>query len=70
MWKTETVLVSMAERSWVTNASIDKNFKDDFKHDKIINMTICRYLLGPSPKNERHHEKGLICLVVDMCQEE
>lgn len=65
MWNTETVLVRMAERSWITNAFIDKNFKENLKHDKIINKKICKYLLGPLSKSEDHHEKGLICLIVD-----
>lgn len=42
------------------DAFINKNFKEYLKHDKIINMTICRHLLGSLPKNEDHLQKGLI----------
>lgn len=45
--KCETVLVSMAEGIWITNAFIDKeNFKEDLKHDKIINIIIFFIFIG------------------------
>lgn len=59
MCRTETVLVRMAERGCITGAFIDNNLKEDLKY-KTITTTICRYLLGPLPKNEGHHEK--ICM--------
>jgi len=45
--KCETVLVSMTEGSWITNAFTDKeNFKQDLKYNKIINMIISQIFIG------------------------